>query len=238
MTRITTILCPTDFSSCAQAALPIAFSLARDYSATLILLHVRPVPATVVGEFGALPPEQREPIEALKTRMRQWVPANFRGIVDCHIQDGDAAEKILKTAHQRNCDLIVLGTHGRSGLRRILIGSVAEAVLRKASCPVLSVKPRASEPAAAGPATDSAQEEPSLNSSELVTVCSVANPVEAEVIRNALKGESIPSFVEGAQQAGLVGTLGVPIRIQVRVGDFNRASKFIQIREAHRQVSH
>ena len=234
MIRITNILCPTDFSACAQAALPIACSLARDYGATLILLHVRTMPVTVVGEFGALPPEPRESDETLNTRMRQCLPSNFTGVVECQIQDGDAAEEILKTAEQRHCDLIVLGTHGRSGLRRLLLGSVAEAVLRKAPCPVLTVKPTATEPSARSAPADAAEVEPNLNSGDLVTVCSVANPVEAEVIRNALKAESIPCFVEGLQQAGLVGTLGIPIKIKVRVGDFNRANKFIQSREAHR----
>lgn len=232
MLRITNILCPTDFSSFAEAALPIACSLARDYKATLILLHVRTMPMTVVGEFGALPPEPRESDETLKTRMQRCLPSNFTGVVACQIQDGDAAEEILKTAEQRHCDLIVLGTHGRSGLLRILVGSVAEAVLRKAPCPVLTIKPTAIEKSAAPAKTT--EEKPNLNSSDLVTVCSVANPVEADVIRNALRSESIPCFMEGTQQAGLVGTLGIPIKIQVRVGDFNRANKFIQTQEAHR----
>jgi nucleotide-binding universal stress UspA family protein len=234
MIRIRNILCPTDFSPFAQAALPIACSLARDYGAALILLHVRPEPVTFVGEFGAVPPEPGEPDETLKARMRQRVPSSFTGVVDCQIQSGDAAEGILKAAQGRNCDLIVLGTHGRSGLRRMLVGSVAEAVLRKAPCPVLTIKPPATEPSTASTPTQAAEMEPNLNSGDLVTVCSVANPVEADVIRNALQGERIPCFVEGAQQAGLVGTLGIPIKIQVRVGDFNQANKFIQAREAHR----
>jgi nucleotide-binding universal stress UspA family protein len=235
MIRITNILCPTDFSLFAQAAVPIACSLARDYGATLILLHVRPSPVTIVGEFGVMiPPEPREPDETLKARMRQCVPSSFKGMVECQIQDGDAAEAILKTAQQRNCDLIVLGTHGRSGLRRLLVGSVAEAILRRAPCPVLTVKPPATEPTAVSSSADAVEKEPSLNSNELVTVCSVANPAEADVIRNALNGERIPCFVEGAQQAALVGTLGIPIKIQVRLCDFDRACKFIQTCEAHR----
>lgn len=234
MIRITNILCPTDFSACAQAALPITCSLARDYGATLILLHVRSNPVTVVGEFGAIPPEPREPAETLKARMRECVPANFKGVMECEIQDGDAAEEILKKAQQRNCDLIVIGTHGRSGLYRMLVGSVAEAVLREAPCPVLTIKPTATKSSATSNPAEAAEAEPNLNANDLVTVCSVANPVEAEVIRNALKGERISCFVEGVQQAGLVGILGIPIKIQVRVGDFNRANKLIQTREAHR----
>jgi nucleotide-binding universal stress UspA family protein len=232
MARITNVLCPTDFSPFAQAALPIACSLARDYGAKLTLLHVRPNPVTVAGEFGTIPPEPSEPDETLKARMRQYVPANFTGVVEYVIQDGDAAEEILKIAQGRHCDLIVLGTHGRSGLRRLLVGSVAEAVLRKALCPVLTIKPTTPETSA--PSVDVEEKEPNLNPNEMVTVCSVANPAEAELIRNALQGEKIPSFIEGAHQAALVGTLGIPVRIQVRVSDFNRANNFIQTRQAHR----
>jgi nucleotide-binding universal stress UspA family protein len=233
MTHIKNILCPTDFSRFAQAALPIACSLARDYGATLILLHVRPSPVAVVGEFGMMiPPEPLEPQATLQAKMRQCVPASFTGTVECQVQDGDAAEAILKTAQQRSCDLIVLATHGRSGLRRMLVGSVAEAILRKAPCPVLTVKPTVSEPSAAAQPAEAA--EPDLNSSAMVTVGSVANPAEAEVIRNALQGEGIACFIEGAQQAALVGTMGIPIKIQVRLSDFDRASKFIQMHEAHR----
>jgi len=231
MLRISNILCPTDFSPFAEAALPIACSLARDYSANLILLHVRPVmdPA-MVGEFGALPPDPPEPEDALKARMRQSVPATFKGEVECLVEDGSAAEAIRMAAQWRRCDLIVLGTHGRSGLGRLLLGSVAEAVMRTAPCPVLTIKPTAT--IETNP-TETAEVEPELSRNDLVTVCSIANPAEAEVIRNALQGESIPCFFEGTQQAGLVGTLGIPIKIQVRVGDFNRANKFIQAHEAH-----
>ena len=98
MLRITTILCPNDFSSFGEAALPIACSLARDYKAALILLHVRTEPVTVVGEFGAIPLEPPESDESLKTRMRKCLPANFKGVAECHIQVGDAAEAILQTA--------------------------------------------------------------------------------------------------------------------------------------------
>ncbi len=230
---ITNILCPTDFSPFAQAAMPIACSLACDYGATLILLHVRPLPLTLAGEFGALAPEPREPDAFVKARMRACVPANFTGVVECHVQDGDAAEEILTTAEHRQCDFIVLGTHGRSGLRRLLAGSVAEAVLRRAPCPVLTIKLTATEPAATS--IEAGDAEPTRNTNDLATVCAVANPVEAEVIRTALQGESIPCFVEGAQQAGLVGTLGIPIKIQVRVGDFNRANKFIRSCEGRRR---
>lgn len=233
MLRIANILCPVDFSPGAQAALSIACALARDYGATLTLLHVRETPPAVVGEFGSIPPEPPVPDETLKARMRRSVPEGFPGVPECEVRDGDAADTILKTARRRKCDLIVLGTHGLTGLSRLLVGSVAEVVLRGAPCPVLTIRPKAAESAPSEP-SDEANVEPRFEPTDLITVCSVATPMEAEVIHNALTGEGITSFVEGAQQAGLVGTLGIPVRIQVRVGDFNRANKFIEKREAHR----
>ena len=67
--------------------------------------------------------------------MRRSVPANFTGVVEYLVQDGTAAEEIVATATKRHCDVIVLGTHGRSGVMRILVGSVAEAVLRTGGLP-------------------------------------------------------------------------------------------------------
>lgn len=225
------ILYPTDFSPAAQAAAPVACSLARDYGAALVLLHVRQAPDVVVGEFGALPAGPLEAKGSLQARLRQMLPADFKGAVECEVADGDATAGILQAARDQRCDLIVLGTHGRSGLVRLLMGSVAEAVLRAAPCPVLTVKP--APEILRRPETEDA--EPAVNRDELVTVCAVAQPTEAEVIHNALKAEGIRSFIQGGTQAGLVGTLGIPINIQVTAGDFNRASKFIQIREEHRR---
>ena len=88
----------------------------------------------------AVPAEPLEPAATLKEKLRQLLPPNFTGQVEYHVRDGDAAAEILTLAQQSHCDLIVLGTHGRSGVSRLLMGSVAEAVLRKAPCPVLTVK--------------------------------------------------------------------------------------------------
>ena len=233
MIHITKVLCPTDFSACAQAAVPIACSLARDFRATLILLHVRPMPATVAGEFGTFMPEPPESKDSLQRKNAQVLAGQLHGRSGVSVREGDASEAILKTAHTRHCDLIVLGTHGRSGLHRLLVGSVAEAVLRRAPCPVMTIKLAQAEPVPTP--NEAGKSAPFLNADDLATVCAVANPVEAEIIRNALNGESIPCVVNGLQQAGLVGMLGIPISIQVRAGDFDRASKYIKNREAHRR---
>jgi len=231
MMRIKSILHPTDFSLSAQAALPVACALARDYRAKLILLHVRPLAVTAVGEFGmVLPPEPREPDEAVRTKLRHLLPADFAGLLSCQVRDGGAAAEILAAARQSQCDMIVLGTHGRSGLGRLLTGSVAETVLRTAPCAVLTIKLRAPMIA------EVVDEEPMRDSEELATVCSVANPMEAEIIRNALRSEGVRCFIDGAQQAAVVGTLGIPLRIQVCVADFDRARKFMRSHEEHRKT--
>lgn len=234
MMKFTKILCPTDFSPCAEAALPVAFALARDYGAKVLFVYVRPFPVTAVGEFGAIMPEPAESEAELKARMRRMVPTDFPGTVEFQVRDGDAVEEILNTAEAQKCDLIVMATHGRSGLGRVLVGSVAESLLRKAPCPVLTVKPNPVVAAPEAPAFRGRDSEPNVNVNELVTVCSVGNLVEAEVIQNGLKGERIPSFLEGAEQAGMAGMLGIPIKVQVRAADFDRANKFIQSREALR----
>ena len=140
MLPIKTILYPTDFSAFAQGALPLACALARDYSAMLIFLHVRQIPAVVYGEFGTVPPVLPESIETVTEKLRQLAPSEFTGRVEFHVRDGDADSEILNLAEQCHADLIVMGTHGRTGLNRLLMGSVAEAVSRKASCPVLTLK--------------------------------------------------------------------------------------------------
>jgi nucleotide-binding universal stress UspA family protein len=221
MLTIKQVLYATDFSDSAKAALPIACALARNYEARLILLHVRPAPASVAGEFGGIVPGPGEPDESVKSRLTQMLPADFTGRVECRVGDGDAAEEIVAVADRTGCDLIVLGTHGRTGLARLLVGSVAEAVLRTATCPVLTVKPPT--PKATTERAQSETVEP-----ELTTVCSVANPAEAAIIRNTLAAEGIRCFVQGAQQGGFAGTIGFPIDLQVRTRDADRAKKLIR----------
>lgn len=192
-----------------------------------MLFNVRPVPTPVIGEFGAVMPEPAEPIEPLEARLRQCVPADYSGTIDVLVGDGDAAEEILAAANTQQCDLIVMGTHGRSGFERLLMGSVAEAVLRGSSCPVMTV--RLSKPA--DQSTDSSAE-PAVKADDLVTVSSAANAVDAEIIRNALSANGIRCFSEGSNQGGFSGALGFPVKINVRAADFDRASKIIESREA------
>jgi nucleotide-binding universal stress UspA family protein len=138
--KIGTILHPTDFSRNSESAFHMACALARDYGARLVLLHVKPLPTVAYGEFGALPPEATDHMEELKERLARVQPDDPQIVVERFVVEGEIAWEILRMAEQRKTDLIVMGTHGRGGLSRLLMGSVAELVVRKAGCPVLTVK--------------------------------------------------------------------------------------------------
>jgi len=138
---VQTILHPTDFSSEAQAAFELACALARDYGGRLVVVHVKPIAPLLGSEFGAVfPPEPADVYDSLWQQLSRVRPTNAATPVEHHLREGDAAGQILILAGDCKCDLIVMGTHGRTGVGRLLLGSVAEAVVRRAPCPVLTVK--------------------------------------------------------------------------------------------------
>ncbi|HUY88722.1 MAG TPA: universal stress protein [Pirellulales bacterium] len=131
------ILLPTDFSPGADAAFEAACSLAEHYGASILVLHVAVPP--VAGQSGPTPPPQGD-WQALEDRLAQIRPKNERLPVKHLMQLGMPASEIVRIAGETHPDLIVMGTHGRTGFRRLLMGSVAEEVVRKAPCSVLTVK--------------------------------------------------------------------------------------------------
>lgn len=145
--HVTRILVPTDFSETADAALEYAKTLAANLGASLHLLHVFHDPniaATYGNEvFVAPPPDLREQEIAtaragLLKRMSPAEEKRFGGTRA--IVEGLTAKEIVKYAEEYAIDLIVMGTHGRRGVAHILLGSVAEHVVRTARCPVLTVR--------------------------------------------------------------------------------------------------
>ena len=141
MSNIRTILHPTDFSASANEALAVAGSLARHHGAKLVLLHVvqRPV-SNVAGMPVPPPPPQVIDWESLKSQLSDLI-ARTKGIqAESRLVEADPATAIVQTATELRADLIVIGTHGRTGLSRLLMGSVAEQVIRNATCPVLTAK--------------------------------------------------------------------------------------------------
>lgn len=157
MIEIRRILCPIDFSDHSRRALDNAIAIARWYEARVTVLHVfspAPVPAMGPGPIAF------EPIvltavdrDHLRADTKAFAEREGAGdvAIEAIVREGTAAGEILAQAISMKADLLVIGTHGRSGFERFVLGSVAERVLRKASCPVITVPKGHPEAAPAGP---------------------------------------------------------------------------------------
>jgi nucleotide-binding universal stress UspA family protein len=134
------ILCPIDFDQNSLAALRLATQLAHEHGALLYVLHIVAMPA---GPEVALPFSKMEAAARVKLERlaRQLVGGKARYEAD--VTSGDPSVEVLQAAKRLGASLIVMATHGRKGLRRFVVGSVAEHVVREASCPVLTVSPDA-----------------------------------------------------------------------------------------------
>jgi nucleotide-binding universal stress UspA family protein len=149
---INRILVPTDFSADANAALTYALGLARKFDAPVHLLHVveDPLAAGVwsseiyTAEIAGL---QVNLVRDAEERLRRTVPDDA-GIVTTEVRTGHAAKQITEAARDTKSDLIVMGTRGRTGVAHVIMGSVAERVVRLAPCPVLTLRAEALQPAA------------------------------------------------------------------------------------------
>ena len=144
------ILAPTDFSDSSKKALSDAFELARTFGATLSLLHVLE-PSPYLGEF-TLPNMGEELLGDLERQasaaLAQVLPEAQQAKIEVTraVAIGSPSQKIVETAEAEHVDLILMATHGRTGLSHLLIGSVAERVVRTAPCPVLTIRPPAAQP--------------------------------------------------------------------------------------------
>jgi universal stress protein A len=154
MIRLEKILFPTDFSPATDTARDYAIGLAREFDAELHLLHVMEDLAARLPEFGmglAFPAFVADSATRLRDYEQQAIaqlteitPDGADRLRRCVIavKEGRTFEQITEYAQAHRIDLIVMGTHGRSGLAHVLLGSVAERVLQRAPCPVLTVRPR------------------------------------------------------------------------------------------------
>jgi nucleotide-binding universal stress UspA family protein len=132
------ILHPTDFSDRSEAAFRMACALARDHAASILVLHVS-APFVAYGDgLVTIPPVDY--LDRLRETLRTIRPPEPNITVEHKLVEGDPSTEILRVAKETGTDLIVMGTHGWTGLTRLLMGSVAEHVVRKALCPVLTVK--------------------------------------------------------------------------------------------------
>jgi nucleotide-binding universal stress UspA family protein len=137
------VLIATDFNECSQAAVDLAVDLASRYGAALTVMHAYELHASYYPTFPAIGEvltslQDAAEVELAKVlaSVRERVPAN--GVVRC----GSAWEQILAAQREQEADLIVIGSHGRKGLPRALLGSVAEKVVRLSAVPVLTVHGR------------------------------------------------------------------------------------------------
>ena len=146
MENVKKILVPVDFSKVSPLIAPWARTLAEKFNAEIHLLFVArrfdhfstlDVSAVAITAFEA------EIVQAGERQMDEFVNTHFTGYPACRtrIELGDAAEEILKYVESQGIDLIVMGTHGRKGLDRIIFGSVAERVIKNAQAPVMSINP-------------------------------------------------------------------------------------------------
>jgi universal stress protein A len=139
------IVCATDFSDTAEAAWELASELAQTHRAELVLVHV-------FIELPVYPEVAVATIQQVWEEQRQWAESQLAARIEAAVKRGLTARYLLRTgtgpeeivlaATDEHADLIVVGTHGRTGIERLVIGSVAERVVRIAPCPVLTVKPR------------------------------------------------------------------------------------------------
>lgn len=139
MLPIKTILHPTNFSEASEHALRMAIGLARDYHARLILLHAVE-PPVYYGELGVSFVPTEEYRESAQGRVDALIGSDPRVSIERVVTEGLASSEILRVARECDCNLLVLGSHGRTGIGRVLMGSVAEDVARRSPCPVLIVR--------------------------------------------------------------------------------------------------
>jgi nucleotide-binding universal stress UspA family protein len=140
MLAIRTILHPTDFSPRSEYAFRLACSLAHDHGGKVVIVHVA-TPAPVVTADGVINQwNYADYADQLWPALNRMKAPEGDVTIERRLEIGDPATVIMDLAKELHADMIVLGTHGKRGLERLLLGSVAEQVLRRATCPVLTVK--------------------------------------------------------------------------------------------------
>jgi universal stress protein A len=138
------ILVPIDFSECSRKALQYAVPLAQQFSASLLLVYVLPVHYYVGSEFGPLdvPVPEAELLQNSQEQLAQFAEREIgeRVAATHRVLRGQPVHELVRAAQEEQVDLILLSTHGHTGLKHVLLGSVAENVVRYAPCPVLVVR--------------------------------------------------------------------------------------------------
>jgi nucleotide-binding universal stress UspA family protein len=136
------ILCPTDFSENSTVALHVAKDLARQNQSALIVLHVADTlgPENLGYAEAATRLQPEGHVAELRETLHRMAPAEPGLEPRYLLREGDPAAVIEQVVREQHCDLVVLGTHGRTGLDRLLMGSIADQIIRRCPCPALVVK--------------------------------------------------------------------------------------------------
>jgi nucleotide-binding universal stress UspA family protein len=156
MVRIKRILAPTDFSELSKVGIRYAMEIARDVSAEVVVYHA----IDVGGEWKDRPPEvaaYHDMLEESRQLLDRFLADNFADCIDlvevrCAVEFGTPHKNIVEKAADEDVDMIVMSTHGRTGLNHIIMGSVTEKVVARATCPVLVVPHDGRRPAQAAAA--------------------------------------------------------------------------------------
>jgi len=144
-TRFENILYATDFSAAAAHTIPFVKKFARHFNSKLVALHVRP-PVLVAGRLTGDWAVDIEATETMDENHREELLKAFAGIeTEVIIKSGDIQSDLSKAIETHYTDLVIIGTRGRTGLAKVLLGSVAEEIFRTVPCPVLTVGPHANE---------------------------------------------------------------------------------------------
>jgi nucleotide-binding universal stress UspA family protein len=143
MISLKKVLCPIDHSDCSKEALKYAVSLAMKDEAKLLLLHVIDMRSFSEGlDAMSKPLPDEETLEQLRVKLLDCIPEEIRDDMDVEaiVTQGIPFAEIISVAKEKEIDMIVIGSHGRTGISHMMLGSVSEKVIRKAPCPVLTVR--------------------------------------------------------------------------------------------------
>ena len=252
MVKIDRIVCPVDFSDFSRRALDYAVALARWYGARLTVLHVHHAPFSAATQLAPLAPV--EPVvvtpidlEQIRSRIAAFTPAEAQALVPVEPKaaEGDPAREIL--AEAASADVIVMGTHGRSGFERLVLGSVTEKVLRKATCSLLTI-PLAAPPAGAVPVLFrrivAAIDFSSVSMSALRHAASLAAEVAAHLtVMHVIEApERLELWIDGDEATSYVRrwTEGAERRLRGAVSDETREYAYVMQRvetgRAYREI--
>jgi nucleotide-binding universal stress UspA family protein len=141
--RLESVLYATDFKADATLALPYVISLARTYHSKIYVVHVVDLfPSSTMGLTSAMRAVEAQAVSEAKQAAQELRPAFAQVPNEMLVRKGNVWKEISRIVDEKNIDLIVVGTHGREGIRKMVLGSVAEQIFRRAPCPVLTIGPR------------------------------------------------------------------------------------------------